>query len=126
MSPSGERPRAVQQLFIDAESARAGIKEGAKTEQFIRETNFDKSSVLVVSAAAWPSGYTAAVEQTERMDGEVQVSIAITNSGKTVGDDAAIHSLLVQITDLTRDDPTTIHVRINGERTGVATPSPSS
>lgn len=123
VGPSGERPRSEQVLFTDAETAMDRLVDDAAVQRFTEQTDFTESVLLVVVAAAWPSGYEMSVRRIERVDAGLQVSITVTEPTGSVGDDAAVHSLAARITDEDGQDPDQVRVNVNGERTGTATPA---
>lgn len=123
VSPSGERPRSEQVLFTDEETAMDRLVDDAAVQRFTEQTDFSESVLLVVVAAAWPSGYEMSVRRIERVDAGLQVSITVTEPASSVGDDAAVHSLAARITDEDGPNPDQVSVDVNGERTGTATPA---
>lgn len=123
VSPSGERPRSEQVVFVDRETARERLRTESAIQEFLEETDFVRSYLLVVVAAAWPSAYEMAVRRVERTDDGLTVAISISEPGGTVGDDAAVHSLAARITDEEAGVPDRVRVEINGEQTGTATPA---
>lgn len=122
IGPSGERPRSEQAIIPDQTTAQQQLKHEDEITDFVEQTDFTQSYIVVVVAAAWPSEYSMEIESIERTDAGVRVSIAISSPGEAVADDAAVHSLAIRVTDERKNVPDRVTVEINGERTGTATP----
>jgi len=88
--------------------------------EFVDETDFDQSYLIVVVAGAWPSGYWLELGTVERIEDGLRVSVATASPDEPVGDDAAVHSLAIRVTDEQSDVPDRIEVTINGRLTGTA------
>lgn len=99
IGPSGERGRTYETVITDRETAQDRMKNTEEITNFIQETDFDQSYLVLVDAAAWPSGKWLELAEIERTDNGLQIVIVVASPDEPVGDDAAVHSLAIRITD---------------------------
>ncbi|WP_312908003.1 hypothetical protein [Natronosalvus caseinilyticus] len=126
LEPSGERPHSYQTIITDRSTARERMRDGDGGEgegknkneitEFVAETDFDRSYLVVVVARAWSSQHWLEVRDIERTEDGIHVSIASDSDEPTV-DDAAVHSLAIRITD-EGDEPDAVAVSIDDESMG--------
>lgn len=118
VGPSGERPRSYQTIIANQSKARERMKEGDEITEFVQETNFDRSYLVIIVAGAWPSRYWLELRDIERTDRGVRVSVVSASPDESVGDDAAVHSLAVRVTDEDSGVPDEVAVEVNSEAMG--------
>lgn len=118
IEPSGEKGRSYQTIIADRSAAQDRMKEAEEITEYVQETNFDQSYLVVIVGAAWQSGYWLELREIERTDRGLRMTIIVASPDEPVGDDAATHSLAVRVTDEQRDIPE--EVEINGSVAGVA------
>lgn len=119
IEPSGERPRSYQTIIHSNTVAEERMSDAAEVEEFSKETDFDQSYLVVVVAAAWPSGARLELQEIERSDGGMCVRI-VPASPDEVGDDAAVHSLAIRISEEDAGIPGEVAITIDGEAMGTA------
>lgn len=120
IGPSGERPRSYQTVLTTRSAARARTIDADEVVAFVEGTDFEESFLVVVVAGAWPSGYRLELQDVGRIQDGVRVSVAVDSPAGPVGDDAAVHSLALRITDEERRVPDAVVVEVAGEQTGSA------
>lgn len=120
IEPSGERPRSYQTVLTTRSAARARTSDTDDVVAFVEGTDFEESFLVGVVAGAWPSGYRLELRAIERIEDGVRVSVDVGSPDGPVGDDAAVHSLAIRITDDERGVPAAVVVEVAGEPTGTA------
>jgi hypothetical protein len=108
IGPSGESGRTYETVIADRTTAQDRLKNEGEIEKFIQETDFDQSYLGVVVAAAWPSGKWLELAEIERTADGLQIVTAVASPDNPVGDDAAVHSMAIRITDEQNDVPESI------------------
>lgn len=110
-----ERPNHYYRLVPDESAASAELTEEASRKSFVRETEFDRSSLLVVqhmmSSERWLT-----LERIERIQGGLAVAVATESPAGGYVQDEGAHSLMLRITDDEGTVPTELRVSINSER----------
>ncbi|USZ72475.1 hypothetical protein [Natronosalvus halobius] len=127
LEPSGERPHSYQTILTDRSAAQERMRDGNRDEnedenetmEFVAETDFDRSYLVVVVARSWSSQHWLEVREIERTEAGIHVSIVTESDDPTV-DDAAVHSIAIRITDEEGDEPDVVAVSIDGESMGTA------
>ncbi|UTF52520.1 hypothetical protein [Natronosalvus rutilus] len=126
LEPSGERPHSYQTILTDRSTARERMRgedgDGNESEgeaedeimEFVAETDFDRSYLVVVVVRSWSSQHWLEVREIERTEDGIHVSIASDSDEPTV-DDAVVHSIAIRITDEEDDEPDAVAVTIDGE-----------
>jgi hypothetical protein len=120
LGPSGERPRSYQTIITNRSTAQERMRDEDEITEFIQETDFDQSYLVVVIAGAWQSGYWLELREIERTEHGIRVSVVTDSPDEPVGDDAAVHSLVIRVTDEESGEPDEVAVEINGESMGTA------
>lgn len=118
IGPSGEKGRSYQTIIPNRSTAQDRMREEDEITEFIQETDFGQSYLVVIVGAAWPSGYWLELREVERTDRGLRMTVVVASPDEPVGDDAAVHSLAVRVTDEQGDVPE--EVEINGSVAGVA------
>lgn len=125
LDPSGERPHSYQTIITDRPTARERMRDGDGNEnedeitEFVAETEFDRSYLIIVVARSWSSQHWLEVQEIERTEDGIHVSITSDSDEPTV-DDAAVHSIAIRITDEESEEPDAVAVSIDGESMGTA------
>ena len=111
---SGEQGRTFETVITDRKSALDRMKNTEQISNFIQQTGFMSSYIVVIDAAAWPSDMWLELEKVEYSDTGLQCVIAVVSPDESVGDDAAVHSLALRITDAERAPPEMVHTVVKG------------
>lgn len=85
---------------------------------FIHETDFAQSYLVIIDSAAWPSEYWLELARIDRTESGLEIAIVSASPEEPVGDDAAVHSLAIRVTDDNEEVPASIKVTVNGTPTG--------
>lgn len=105
IGPSGEQGRTFERVITDRNTAQDQLKNTEEITNFIDETDFNQSYLVVVDAAAWPSGKWLELSEIERTNNGLEIVIVVASPDEPVGDDASVHSLAIRITDTQRGPP---------------------
>lgn len=113
-----EHPVQYYHLVPDESAASAELTAEASRKSFIRETDFDRSCLLVVqylmSSERWLT-----LERIKRIEDGLAVAIDTESPTGGYGTNATVHSLMIRITDDKGAVPTELRVSINSEQIAV-------
>lgn len=116
--PAGPRPRSQQTVITDRATADRRLVDRDDLNGVVDGTEFERAYLLVIVAAAWPSGMWLELQRIERIDTGLRVSVVVQSPDEPVGDDASVHSLVVRIIDEAVGVPDHIVFAVNQHRTG--------
>ena len=104
------------ELVADETAAQRQIGEDEDVMEFIEETDFTESYLIVVQnmmqSARWLE-----LREIQRTDRGLDIGVATASPDEPYGDDAAVHSLAIRVTDEHADPPAELHVTIDGNTT---------
>lgn len=104
------------QLIADAQSANEQLADHEGIQTFAHGTDFEQSYLLVVQnimqSARWLE-----LGRIRRMETGLDVGVVTKSPEEPYGDDAAVHSLAIRITDEEAGVPSQLNVTVDGEPT---------
>lgn len=104
------------ELIEDETAARNRIDGTEDVNEFVKETDFTESYLIVVQnimqSARWLK-----LQQIERTGHGLDIAVVTASPDETYGDDAAVHSLAIRVTDEQAGAPGGVHVTVDGEPT---------
>lgn len=118
LSPAGPRPRSQQSVFTDQAAADRRLVDRDDLNGFVDGTEFERAYLLGIVVAAWPSGMWLELQNIDRIDDGLRVSVVVQSPDEPVGDDASLHSILVRIIDEEAELPDRIEIQVNQQDTG--------
>lgn len=108
-----EGPAYYHRLITDEVSVRNQFDGGEGTE-FVTATDFTQSFVpivqIVMQTARWVE-----LRRIERVEGGLDVDVTTASPDWPYGDDAAVHSLAIRVTDERSEVPAELAVTVDGE-----------
>lgn len=114
-----EREESVDryhELIDDETTAQNRIDGGEEVRAFVEETDFAESYLVVVQnmmqSARWLE-----LQQIERTTQGLDIAVETASPDEPYGDDAAVHSLAIRVTDEQAGTPDELQVTIDGEPT---------
>ena len=106
------------ELIEDEMAAQRQISGDEDVREFVEGIDFTESYLIVVQnmmqSARWLE-----LQGIQRTDGGLDVRVATASPDEQYGDDAAVHSLAIRVTDEQVGPPAELHVTIVGKSTGV-------
>lgn len=111
-------------ILSDRETARNRLAENTDANDFIEDTDFSQSYVLLVQYRM-QSARRLVLDTIERTETDLRVGVTTESPNESYGDDSVPHTLAVRITDEQSDGPRTITVSVDGDQTGTVSQSES-
>lgn len=109
-------PGTYHLLIAGRATADERVDPDDETEGFVRETDFERSYVVLVQnmmqSARWLE-----LRGITREESGLEVSVTTEEPEEPYGDDAVVHSFAIRITDERSGVPDDLTVRVDGEKT---------
>jgi len=103
--------------IVDERAARSEIECDDGTSEFVDETDFERSYLLVVQNVMQSARWLE-LRRIERTGPGLDVTVVTASPDEPYGDDAVVHSLAIRVTDDSGDVPGELAVTVDGEPTG--------
>lgn len=104
------------ELIADETAAENRIEGDESVVEFVEETDFEKSYLLVVQNVMQSARWLE-LDRITRTDSGLDVAVNTASPDEPYGDDATVHSLAIRVTDERQGVPDTIEVTIDGSPT---------
>lgn len=118
-----ERERVVNryhELIEDETTARNRIDGDEEVMEFVEGTDFAESYLIIVQnmmqSARWLE-----LQRIKRTEHGLDIMVTTASPDEPYGDDAAVHSLAIRVTDEQAGTPNELHVTIDGKSTATET-----
>ena len=113
-----DTPNAYRTIITDSADADERLERRDELDEFVRETDFEESYLLIIVAGYWSSDYELAVNEVSRTETGLNVSLeTVAPTGGQV-DDEAPYSVVLRVKDERDVIPDEVTVQVDGERAG--------
>lgn len=106
------------ELIGDETAARRQISADGDVMEFIEKTDFTESYLIVVQTMMQSARWLE-LQQIQRTDRGLDIAVVTASPDEPYGDDAAVHSLAIRVTDKRASTPGELHVTIDGKPTAM-------